>query len=203
MWENNILVYSGSCLESYIGDLSTKIESPYVELEVARDVFTSHIRTTVRPRLDVEFRNRHFFAVEAVEGIVMQLFLIEVRKCCVAPSILWLHDGFWTDKGVEDDIIFAAEGHVPVLLFPDARDGDPLFRIVDLTGQVFLTCPAPPFPPLFPPSPCPTKRPRRSLQVLTKKHPVAKFAHKRGHKRKLPTYFARVSKRARQFWLGR
>ena len=31
MWENNILVYSGSCLESYIGRLSTKIESPNVE----------------------------------------------------------------------------------------------------------------------------------------------------------------------------
>ena len=31
MWESNILVYSGSCLESYIGGLSTKIESPNVE----------------------------------------------------------------------------------------------------------------------------------------------------------------------------
>ena len=58
------------------------------ELEAARDV---HFR------LEVEYRNRHFFAAEAIEGIVMQLFLLEVRKRCVALSILWLHDGFWID----------------------------------------------------------------------------------------------------------
>ena len=81
----------------------------------------------------MEFPNRHFYAVEAVEGIVMQLFLLEVRKRCLVPSILWLHDGFWIDKNVDDVILMAAERHVRSFLFPQASDGDPLFRIVDLT----------------------------------------------------------------------
>ena len=68
------------------------------ELEAARNAFTTHIKAVIRPRLEVEFRNRHFYAVEAVEGIVMQLFLLEVRKRCLVPSILWLHDGFWITK---------------------------------------------------------------------------------------------------------
>ena len=176
------------------------------ELEAARNAFTLHIKAAIRPRLEVEFRNRHFFAVEAVEGIVMQLFLLEVRKRCVAPSILWLHDGFWIDKSVDDAILMAAERHVRLLLFPHDSGGDPLFRIVDLTesrSQALCSCPVSPFPPLFPPSPCTTKRSRRPSHCLTRQHPVARFAHKRGHKRKIFTYFNRVCKRARQFWLGR
>ncbi len=176
------------------------------ELEAARDAFTSHVGAEIRPRLEVEYRNRHFFAVEAVEGIVMQLSLLEVRKRCVAPSVLWLHDGFWIDKSVDDTILVAAERHVRLLLFPHASDGDPLFRIVDLTearSQFLLSCPVPPFPPSFPPSQGTAKRSRRPSQHLTNQHPVAKFTHKRGHKRKIFSYFTRVSKRARQFWLGR
>ncbi len=52
------------------------------ELEAARNAATSHILTVIRPRFEVEFRNRHFYPVEALEGIVMQLFLLEVRKRC-------------------------------------------------------------------------------------------------------------------------
>ena len=170
------------------------------ELEAARDAFTSHVGAEIRPRLEVEYRNRHFFAVEAVEGIVMQLSLLEVRKRCVAPSVLWLHDGFWIDKSVDDTILVAAERHVRLLLFPHAsirsfvlltslrQDRDFFFPVL--------------FPP-FPPSQGTAKRSRRPSQHLTNQHPVAKFTHKRGHKRKIFTYFTRVSKRARQFWLGR
>ena len=115
------------------------------ELEAARDSFTSHVRTTVRPHCEAVSRNKHFFAVEAIEGIVMQLFLIEVRKRCVAPSILWLHDGFWIDKNVDDEILFAAERHVRMTIFPASLGGDPLFRIIDLTDSsalVLASCPS-------------------------------------------------------------
>ena len=136
----------------------------------------------------------------------MQLFLLEVRKRCIVPSILWLHDGFWIDKNVDDGILVAAERHVRSLLFPQARDADPLFRIVDLTEsreQVLHACPTHPVTPLFPPSQCIPKRTRRASACLTRQHPVAKFVHKQGHKRKIFTYFNRVCKRARQFWLRR
>ena len=55
------------------------------ELEAARDAATSNMLAVVRPWLEVEYRNRHFYATEAMEGIVMQLFLLEVRKRCFAP----------------------------------------------------------------------------------------------------------------------
>ena len=176
------------------------------ELEAARNAFTSHIKAVIRPRLEVEFRNRHFYAVEAVEGIVMQLFLLEVRKRCLVPSILWLHDGFWIDKNVDDGVLMAAERYVRSLLFPQACDGGPLFRSVDLAEArecALRSCPVSPIPPLFPPSLCPPHKVRRVSHCLTRQQPVAKFVHKRGHKRKISTYFNRVSKRARQFWLGR
>ena len=61
------------------------------DLDAARKVTTSHLLQTLRPSLDVAFRNRSFFAAEAIEGIVLQLFLLEVRKRCYAPSIIWTH----------------------------------------------------------------------------------------------------------------
>ncbi len=72
--------------------------SPFLHGFMPLRMSLSHVRTTVRPHMEAASRNKHFFAVEAIEGIVMQLFLIEVRKRRVAPSILWLHDGFWIDK---------------------------------------------------------------------------------------------------------
>ena len=78
------------------------------DLDAARKITTSHLLQTIRPRLDVAFRNRSFFAAEAIEGIVMQLFLLEVRKRCYAPSIIWLHDGFWIDKHIDNEVFFAA-----------------------------------------------------------------------------------------------
>ena len=171
------------------------------ELEAARDAFTSHVHTPVRPQMEAVSKNKNFFAAEAIGSIVMQLFLLEVRRRCVAPSILWLHDGFWIDKSVEDEILLAAEWHVRKTVFPASGSGDPLFRIVDLTearALVLTSCPRPPFPPLF--APC--SRPiRLSRPGFSKKYPVAKFLHKRGSKRKLATYFERTGKRARQLWL--
>ena len=46
------------------------------ELEAARDAATSNMLAVVRPWLEVEHRNRHFYATEAMEGIAMQLFSI-------------------------------------------------------------------------------------------------------------------------------
>ena len=102
------------------------------ELEAARDAATSHMLAVVRPCLEVEYRNRPFYATEAMEGIVVQLFLLEVRKRCFAPSIIWLHDGFWIDKQVDDGVLVAAERYVRSLLFPLSNDNEPLFRIMDL-----------------------------------------------------------------------
>ena len=62
------------------------------ELEAASDAATTNMLAVVRPWLEVDYRNRHFYATEAMEGIVMQLFLLEVRKRCFAPSIIWLQD---------------------------------------------------------------------------------------------------------------
>ena len=160
----------------------------------------------VRPWLEVEYRNRHFYATEAMEGIVMQLFLLEVRKRCVAPSIIWLHDGFWIDKQVADGVLVAAEKYVRSRLFPLSADHEPLFRIIDLTearDAVFHSLPCSPVSPLFPTSTLSGHLSRRGQRCLTRQFPVAKFAHKTGSKRKISTYFHRVSKRARQFWLRR
>ena len=75
------------------------------DLDAARKVTTEHLLQSLRLGLDVAFRNRRFFAVEAIESIVMQLFLLEVRKRCFAPSIIWLHDGVWIDKHVDNEVL--------------------------------------------------------------------------------------------------
>ena len=50
------------------------------DLDTAREAFTAHVRREVRLKVEVLAKNRHFFAVEAIEAIFMQLFLLEVRK---------------------------------------------------------------------------------------------------------------------------
>ena len=174
------------------------------ELEAARDTATSHMLAVMRPRLEVDYRNRHFRATETIESIVMQLFLLEVRKRSVAPSIIWLHDGFWIDKQVADDILVAAEKYVRTRLFPQSDSHEPLFRIVDLTearDAVLLSLPSSPLCPLFPPSKWSGQLPHQGQKRLTRQFPVAKFIHRTGSKRKVSTYFHRVAKRARKFWL--
>ena len=156
------------------------------------------------PWLEVEYRNRHFYATEAMEGIVMQLFLLEVRKRCFAPSIIWLHDGFWIDKEVDDEVLRAAEKYVRSRLFPQSENSEPLFRIVDLTearDAVLHSQSFSPIGPIFPASRWEENISRRSRKGLTRQFPVAKFVHKVGSKRKIPTYFHRVGKRARLFRL--
>ena len=173
------------------------------DLEAARKVTTEHLLQSLRPGLDVAFRNRSFFAMEAIESIVMQLFLLEVRKRCFAPSIIWLHDGFWIDKHVDNEVLFAAEKHVKTLLFPTYDVHSPLFHVTDLTevrNQALASCPPLPCVPLIS---CPDDI--AIAELGTKKYarefPVAKFFHKRGYKRKMSGYFARIEKRARHSWL--
>ena len=117
------------------------------DLDAARKVTTSHLLQTIRPSLDVAFPNQSFFAAEAIEGIVMQLFLLEVRKRCYAPSIIWLHDGFWIDKHIDNEVFFAAERHIKTLLFPMSDASSPLFHVTDLTdarNDALSDCPPPP-----------------------------------------------------------
>ena len=56
------------------------IEAFAFDLDAAREVFAVHVRREVRPKVDALAKNRRFFAVEAIEAIFMQLFLLEVRK---------------------------------------------------------------------------------------------------------------------------
>ena len=42
---------------------------------------------------------------------------LEVRKRTDTPSIIWLHDGLWIGREVDDQILYA-ESHVRRLLFP-------------------------------------------------------------------------------------
>ena len=103
-----------------------------------------------RPRVDALAKNRHFFAAEAIEAIFMQLFLLEVRKRTDTPSIIWLHDGLWIGREVDDQILYAAESHVRHLLFPHSNSASSLFSIVDLHEawqSAVSTCP-PPSPPV-------------------------------------------------------
>ena len=174
------------------------------ELEALRNAATSHILPALRPCLEVEFRNRHFYAAEAMEGIVMQLFLLEVRKRCFAPSIIWLHDGFWIGKEVDNGVLAAAERHVRSLLFPRSSSEEPLFRIIDLMvarDAVLQSRYCLPVGPLFPPSKHRGRLLGNGHRRLNRQFPVAKFTHTTGSKRKVSTYFHRVSKRARLFWL--
>ena len=122
------------------------IEAFAFDLEAARDIFTAHVRREVRPRVDALAKNRHFFAVEAIEAIFMPLFLLEVRKRTDTPSIIWLHDGLWIGREVDDQILYAAESHVRRLLFPSSNSTSSLFSIVDLHEawqRAVSTCPPP------------------------------------------------------------
>ena len=173
------------------------------DLDAARKVTTEHLLQSLRLGLDVAFRNRSFFAMEAIESIVMQLFLLEVRKRCFAPSIIWLHDGFWIDKQVDNEVLFAAEKHVKTLLFPTYNVHSPLFHVTDLTevrNQALASCLPLPCVPLIS---CPSDIAIAELgtQKYTREFPVAKFFHKRGYKRKMSGYFVRIGKRARHSWL--
>ena len=175
------------------------IEAFAFDLEAARDIFTAHVRREVRPRVEALAKNRHFFAAEAIEAIFMQLFLLEVRKRTDTPSIIWLHDGLWIGREVDDQILHAAECHVRRLLFPQSDLTSSLFSIVDLHEYwqaAVSTCPPPPHPPLFAQCNQGTRRGWRSRKV-TRQFPVVKFSHRRAFKRKLPGYIDRISKRAR------
>ena len=58
---------------------------------------------------------------------------------------------FGLTKNVDDEILFAAERHVRMTIFPASLGGDPLFRVIDLSDSRALalaSCPCPPFPPL-------------------------------------------------------
>ena len=175
------------------------IEAFAFDLEAARDVFTAHVRREVRPRVEALAKNRHFFAAEAIEAIFMQLFLLEVRKRTDIPSIIWLHDGLWIGREVDDQILYAAESHVRRLLFPHSDLTSSLFSIVDLHEAwqaVVSTCPPPPHPPLFAKCNQGTRRGWRRRKV-TRQFPVVKFSHRQASKRKLPGCIDRISKRAR------
>ena len=175
------------------------IEAFAFDLEAARDVFTAHVRREVRPRVEALAKNRHFFAAEAIEAIFMQLFLLEVRKRTDIPSIIWLHDGLWIGREVDDQILYAAESHVRRLLFPHSNLASSLFSIVNLHEAwqaAVSTCPPPPHPPLFAKCNQGTRRGWRRRKV-TRQFPVAKFSHRQASKRKLPGYIDRISKRAR------
>ena len=175
------------------------IEAFAFDLEAARDIFTAHVRREVRPRVEALAKNRHFFAAEAIEAIFMQLFLLEVRKRTDIPSIIWLHDGLWIGREVDDQILHAAECHVRRLLFPHSDLTSSLFSIVDLHEDwqaAVSTCPPPPHPPLFAQCNQGTRRGWRRRKV-TRQFPVVKFSHRQASKRKLPGYIDRISKRAR------
>ena len=83
----------------------------------------------------------------------MQLFLLEVRKRTDTSSIIWLHDGLWIGREVDDQILYAAESHVRRLLFPHSNSASSLFSIVDLHEawqSAVSTCPPPPHPRCLP-----------------------------------------------------
>ena len=169
------------------------IEAFAFDLEAARDIFTAHVRREVRPRVEALAKNRHFFAAEAIEAIFMQLFLLEVRKRKDIPSIIWLHDGLWIGREVDDQILHAAECHVRRLLLPHSDLTSSLFSIVDLHEDwqaAVSACQPPPHPPLF--AQC-----NQGTRRGTRQFPVVKFSHRQASKRKLPGYIDRISKRSR------
>ena len=123
------------------------IEAFAFDLDAAREVFIAHVRREVRPKVEALAKNRHFFAAEAIEAIFMQLFLLEVRKRTETPSIIWLHDGLWIGREIDDQILYAAERHVRQLLFPSTDLTSSLFSITSLHEAwqaVVSTCPPPP-----------------------------------------------------------
>ena len=175
------------------------IEAFAFDLDAAREAFTAHVRREVRPKVEALAKNRHFFAAEAIEAIFMQLFLLEVRKRTDIPSIIWLHDGVWIGREVDDQVLYAAERHVRHLLFPHSDLTSSLFLITSLHEAwqaVASTCPPPPHPPLFAKNTQGTRRGWRRRKV-TRQFPVAKFSHRQASKRKLPGYIDRINKRAR------
>lgn len=176
------------------------IEAFAYDLEAARAVFTAHVRKEVRPQVEAIAKNQHFFAAEAIEAIFMQLFLREVRKWTDTPSIIWLHDGLWISREVDNQVLYAAEKQVKKILFHQSSLSHSLFVITDLQeawSTLAATCPPPPYPPLLAPCPRRTKRGWK-IKGLSKQFPVARFSHRLAAKRKLTTYLERIGKRARR-----
>ena len=77
------------------------------ELEAARDATTTNMLAVVRPWMEVECRNRHFYATEAMEGIVMQLFLIELGRTLL--RVLVFGTLFSPHFGVQRQSLFSKE----------------------------------------------------------------------------------------------
>ena len=155
----------------------TWIEAFAFDLNAARDVFTAHVRREVRPQVEALAKNRHFFAAEAIEAIFMQLLLLDVRKRTEKPSIIWLHDGLWIGKDVDDQILSASENHVRQLLFPSSEMSYSLFSINSLQearSAAVSTCPPPPHPPLLSKCTQSTRRGWRRRKFI-RHFPVAKF----------------------------
>lgn len=118
---------------------------------------------------------------------------------CYAPSIIWLHDGFWIRNSVELAAIKAAEQVAILEIFPHTPSGTTLLRVKRLKSlrenamselamvrsRVLLRV-------------CRTRK--RRIPKYTRDHPRAQFQSHQAPKRKAETYFRRVSKRIKRFY---
>ena len=98
------------------------------ELEAAQAAFTQTVLPRYRSQLSSTFANRAFYAIEHVECLAMQTFLVQLQMRVTLSSVIWLHDGVWIPNEVSgDDIRFAERATLSALSL--AEDDERLFQV--------------------------------------------------------------------------
>ena len=92
--------------------------------------FTASFLPILRPSLEVTFGNRHFYAAEAVESILMKQFISELQSFEYLSSVIWLHDGVWIPKTISYSSIRQVEKAMLNLF--QLFGMEPVFQIRDL-----------------------------------------------------------------------
>ena len=171
------------------------IEAIAYELEAVRDVVTTRTILQHRSNQVSTGANKNFFALEYLESQFMVAFLREITKRTRCISIIWLHDGLWVPKDLNDCLLFSCEQLAARQAFPTLSAWSSIFRIQAIPepnesldnhvhlGQDGYLFPPPPY--LVHPS-------------FTSYHPKPRLARKRIGGGLANTFYSRMCKRGRR-----
>ena len=163
------------------------------EIEAARDAFTQSALPQYRSQLDTTFANRSFYAIEHVECLAMQTFLMQLQMRITLESVIWLH-GVWIPCAVSrHEIQYAEQAMLRTLSL--TTDDEPFFRVRRLdelaaTAKTELG--------LAPRRTTPCRGRTDSAPVLTSAHPNASVQAARVSHNNDAEYLGRMSEKQRR-----
>ena len=118
-------------LSTYQLPLTPTLSSLAYEIEAARNTYTRFSLPKFRQQLETTFANRNFFAVDHVECLAMQAFLVQLQMRTTLGSVIWLHDAVWIPREVPiNDIRFAERVMLQSLNL--CSDDEPFCRVSQL-----------------------------------------------------------------------